>query len=280
MVVKRDFDFSQTVASIRGKMVQNCGLEMPITTLQCFTLCHVYDTWYGTSDSQFIAQCLWPVMVAHSRKKGIGVVGKTDEDDPQEEGAWATWAKDEGMPIFSSFVFYKLMIERRRAVYCILLIDTQLSAFWNQHVSRQLSIFAHHAALPCPKAQWEAVTARDWFRACQAPKPPPDSSVAVKRRQHPGNLPGLHPEFQVSQISDGYATVVLETLAAENAKHHTLRPDMENCLAVEMALMGLMAIAWDCRTRGGMGIRFHEGVKHWRVIVMNGGFNLSFGSMS
>jgi hypothetical protein len=98
-VIKRDFDFSQTVASIRGKMVQNCGLEMPITTLQCFTLCHVYDTWYGTSDSQFIAQCLWPVMVAHSRKKGIGVVGKTDEDDPQEEGAWATWAKDEGAPI-------------------------------------------------------------------------------------------------------------------------------------------------------------------------------------
>jgi len=171
---------------------------------------------------------------------------------------------------FSLFGRQELITERRRAVYCILLIDTQLSAFWNQHVSRQLSIFAHHAALPCPKAQWEAVTARDWFRACQAPKPPPDSNVVVKRRQHPGNLPGLHPEFQVSQISDGYATVVLETLAAENAKHHTLRPDMENCLAVEMALMGLMAIAWDCRTRGGMGIRFHEGVKHWRVIVMNG----------
>lgn len=163
------------------------------------------------------------------------------------------------------------MPERRRAVFNILLIDTQQSAFWNQHVSRQLSIFAHHAALPCRKAEWEASTASDWFRACQVPKPPPDLPPANhKRRQHPGNLPGLHPEFQVSQISDGYATVVLETLAAENAKHHTLRPDMENCLAVQMALMGLMAIAWDCRTRGGMGIRFHEGVKHWRVIVMNG----------
>jgi hypothetical protein len=115
------------------------------------------------------------------------------------------------------------------------------------------------------------MTAHEWCRARDI-KPLVDSSVAphAKRRQQPGNLPGLHPEFQVSQISDGYATVVLETLAAENARHHTLRPDLENYLAVEMALMGLMAIAWDCRTRGGMGIRFHEGVKHWRVIVMNG----------
>jgi len=167
------------------------------------------------------------------------------------------------------------MVERRRAVYCILLIDTQLSAFWNQHVSRQLSIFAHHAALPCPKAQWEAVNASDWFRARDAPKVPASSVTPYqKRKQQPGNLPGLHPEFQVSSISEGYATVVLETLAAENAKHHTLRPDLENCLAVEMALMGLMAIAWDCRTRGGMGIRFHAGVKHWRHIVMNGKHSL------
>jgi hypothetical protein len=89
-------DFGPTVACIRGRMVQTCGLDMPMTTLQCFTLCHIYDTWYGTSDSQFIAQCLWPVMVAHSRKKGIGVVGKTDDDQPLEEGGWAAWARDEG----------------------------------------------------------------------------------------------------------------------------------------------------------------------------------------
>ena len=89
-------DFIKVVARIRGVLVQNCGLEMPITTLQCFTLCHVYDSWYGTSDSQFTAQCLWPVMVAHSRRKGIGVTGKTDGEGPQEEEAWAAWAKEEG----------------------------------------------------------------------------------------------------------------------------------------------------------------------------------------
>lgn len=89
-------DFIKIVARIRGVLVQNCGLDMPISTLQCFALCHVHDTWFGTSDSQFTAQCLWPVMVAHSRKKGIGVTGKNDGDGPQEEEAWAAWAKEEG----------------------------------------------------------------------------------------------------------------------------------------------------------------------------------------
>jgi len=95
-------DFGRTVASVRGRMVQNIGLDMPNSTLQCFTLCHVYDTWYGTSDSLFISQCLWPVMVAHSRKKGIGVLGKTVIDSPQEEEAWAAWANDEGMSLITT----------------------------------------------------------------------------------------------------------------------------------------------------------------------------------
>ena len=83
-------------------------------------------------------------------------------------------------------------------------------------------------------------------------------------------MPGLHPEFQVHHVSEGYSSVVLETLAAENAIVKSYRADLENGLTVEMALMGLMAIAWDCRTRGGMGIRFREGTKHWRIIVING----------
>lgn len=89
-------DYSAIVARIRGVLVQNCGLNMPITTLQCFTLCHIYDTWFGTADSRFVAQCMWPVMVAHSRMKGIGVAGKSEIEGTQEEEAWALWAKDEG----------------------------------------------------------------------------------------------------------------------------------------------------------------------------------------
>jgi hypothetical protein len=165
--------------------------------------------------------------------------------------------------------------ERRRAVYCILLIDTQLSAFWNQHVSRELSIFAHHVALPCPRAQWEALTAGDWFRLRENIIPPPVVKPVNQSRQKPGRMPGLHPEFQVHHVSDGFSSVVLESLAAENAIVKSYRADLDNCLTVEMALMGLMAIAWDCRTRGGMGIKFREGTKHWRVIVINGEFGLS-----
>lgn len=94
-------DFRRVAQRIRGVLVQDCGLDMPIPTIQAFCLCHVYDTWYGTSETLFIAQCMWPVMVAHSRKKGIGVMGKSDMD-AQEEVAWAAWAKDEGELRFSA----------------------------------------------------------------------------------------------------------------------------------------------------------------------------------
>jgi hypothetical protein len=90
-------DFRITVQEIRGQLVQHCGLDMPISTLQAFCLCHVHDTWYGSRESQFVAQCMWPIMSAHSRKKGIGVAGRP-EHDAQEEEAWAAWAKDEGGP--------------------------------------------------------------------------------------------------------------------------------------------------------------------------------------
>jgi hypothetical protein len=45
--------------------------------------------------------------------------------------------------------------------------------------------------------------------------------------------------------------------------------DLDNFLTCEMVLMGLMAIAWDCRTRGGMGLKTATG-EHWRVVVMRG----------
>ncbi|ODN72778.1 hypothetical protein L202_08213 [Cryptococcus amylolentus CBS 6039] len=240
--------FLPLVSKIRGMLVQGCGLDMPVTTLQTFCLCHVHDTWYGTAESQFVAQCMWPVMVAHSRKKGIGVVGKTDTEVHQEE-AWAAWAKEE---------------ERRRAAYCVLLIDTQLSAFWNQHCSRQLSIFAHHLTLPSDRSQWQAPTASEWFRLrIRQPSTPPTPRRAANQ-QRSGYLPGLHPEFQVSTVTDGYSSAILASLALEPL---AFKADLDNCLTVQMILIGLIAIAWDCRTRGGMGIRFKEGTKHWRSIV-------------
>lgn len=153
-------------------------------------------------------------------------------------------------------------------MYCILLMDTQLSAFWNQHVSRQLSIFAHDVALPCPRSQWEALTAADWFRAREAVASSPSNPRSThSSKQKSGYLPGLHPEFQVHHVADGYASAILASLACDSVPFYA---DLDNALTVEMVVMGLMAIAWDCRTRGGMGIKFKEGTKHWRSVVMNG----------
>ncbi|WWD16949.1 hypothetical protein CI109_101381 [Kwoniella shandongensis] len=244
-------DLSKLVQKIRGVLVQECGLDMAISTLQAFCLCHVHDTWYSTAESQFVAQCMWPVMVAHSRKKGIGVLGKPDSDVRGEE-AWSAWAKEE---------------ERRRAAYCVLLIDTQLSAFWNQHCSRQLSIFAHNLILPCPRNQWDALTAHEWLRL-RGPLPQSPSKPKINRS---GYLPGLHPEFQVNTIADGFSSAILAALGAQSL---SFKVDLENSLTVQMVMMGLLAIAWDCRTRGGMGIRFREGTKQWRSIVFNAVINL------
>lgn len=47
------------------------------------------------------------------------------------------------------------------------------------------------------------------------------------------------------------------------------RVGMENAMSVEMIRVGLKAISWDCRRRGGMGIRIREGTKRWRSIVLN-----------
>lgn len=179
-------------------------------------------------------------------------------------------------------------------------MDTQLSAFWNQHVSRQLSIFAHNVALPCSRSQWDAQTATDWFRVREAanattinstinntnntsssspsnPNKPSSNSNSTSTNTTPSNtktqksgyLPGLHPEFQINHVSDGYSSAILSALAAQDCLTPPLKVDLDNYLSMEMVLMGLMAIAWDCRTRGGMGIRFKEGTKHWRAVVHN-----------
>jgi hypothetical protein len=88
-------DYRSTVSRIRGLIVQSLTLEMPNTTLQTFMLCHVHDTWFGDSDTQAIAQCMWPIMVTHSRKKGIGVAGPIHAGDLAEQ-EWTAWARDEG----------------------------------------------------------------------------------------------------------------------------------------------------------------------------------------
>jgi hypothetical protein len=147
-------------------------------------------------------------------------------------------------------------------------MDTQLSAFWNQHVSRQLSVFAHNVALPCSRILWDASTAGEWFKARETIASPTNGKIASQPKTRAAYLPGLHPEFQVNHVSEGYSEAVLNALGMKETPH--CRIDYDNALTVEMLLMGLMAIAWDCRTRGGMGIRFHSDVKHWRQVVMGG----------
>jgi hypothetical protein len=242
-------DYRRLVRRIRARLVEDrFGLELELSTLQAFTLCHVYDVWHGDTETMFIAQCMWPVVVAHSRKQGIGVSGAVPPDG-NGVAAWHAWAKDE---------------ERRRAAYCILFVDTQISSFWSQHPSRQLSIFAHNINLPCSRGQWEAPTPVDWIRAREQE----GAMLQTARRTHrTGFLPGLHPEFQVSVVSEGYSSAVLAALAADGAP--SIPVDLDNSLSVMMVLTGLCAIAWDCRTRGGMGIRFRDGTKHWRSIVLN-----------
>lgn len=101
---------------------------------------------------------------------------------------------------------------------------------------------------------------------CPTPSSGPLSPTAVKSRS--GYLPGLHPEFQVSTITEGYSSAVLSALAAEDRLNFRL--GLDDYLGVEMILIGLMAIAWDYRTKGGMGIKFREGGKGWRPIVLKG----------
>ncbi|BEI85619.1 hypothetical protein CcaverHIS002_0510200 [Cutaneotrichosporon cavernicola] len=81
----------------------------------------------------------------------------------------------------------------------------------------------------------------------------------------------LHPKFQVNVIHEGYSSAVLSALAAESASS---KVDTDNVFAVSLVLTGLLAIAWDCRTRGGLGLRFRDGSKHWRSIVLNAVVNL------
>lgn len=240
------------VRTVRANLIKDhCGLDMELSTLQAYTLCHVYDSWYGDTETLFIAQCMWPVVVAHSRKVGIGVSGGSA---PEGHGtaAWVAWAKDE---------------ERRRAAYAILFIDTQISSFWSQHPSRQLSIFAHNINLPSSTAQWNALNATDWLLARQADASVSNEPRPARRIGRQGFHPGLHPEFQVSVVTDGYSSAVLSALTAEGAP--LIKVDMDNSFAVSLVLTGLVAIAWDCRARGGMGIRFRDGTKHWRSIVLN-----------
>lgn len=89
-------DMRQIVQTIRSQLTSKCGLDMPVSVTQTYALCHIYDTWYGSRDAQFMAQCSWAIMVAHSRKKGLGVMGKAEIDAHDGEEAWTKWAKEEG----------------------------------------------------------------------------------------------------------------------------------------------------------------------------------------
>ena len=97
------------------------------------------------------------------------------------------------------------------------------------------------------------------------------SSNSKRRKNHgkTGFMPGIHPEFQVNSISEGYSSAVVSALACQ--KPDPLVVDADHALGVEVVLIGLMAAAWDCRTKGNMGIRFKETTKHWREMLLNGG---------
>lgn len=124
-----------------------------------------------------------------------------------------------------------------------------------------MSIFAHNIALPCPGNEWDALNPVDWLRVRQPTqhltKKPPSSY-----------LPGLHPDFKVNVVTEGYSSNIFTALCA--VPNFDFAVNEESALGVQMILMGMMAVAWDCRTRGGMGVKFRDGTQHWRSIVLNG----------
>lgn len=92
-------DFAPLVAEIRSQLVRECGSDAPVSIFQAFALCHIFDTWFGTQESMFVAQCVWSMVVSHSRKKGIGVQGGNAGDG--EDELWSNWAKAEGTSAIS-----------------------------------------------------------------------------------------------------------------------------------------------------------------------------------
>jgi hypothetical protein len=93
--------FREIVRKVRGELVADLALAMPISSVQTFCLCHIHDMWMSTTEAQLVAQCTWSVMVVHSRRKGIGTGTKVDVADEDmavsaEDVEWLKWAKDEG----------------------------------------------------------------------------------------------------------------------------------------------------------------------------------------
>ena len=115
--------------------------------------------------------------------------------------------------------------------------------------------------LPCPRSQWEAKSAGDWVRARQA-----NICTSPGSNNHTGYLPGLHPDFQVNTVTEGFSAAILTLLGSEPLP---FKIDGEGYLGAELVLLGLMAAAWDCRTRGGMGLKMREN-KQWRGMMLSG----------
>jgi hypothetical protein len=111
--------------------------------------------------------------------------------------------------------------------------------------------------------EWEATSASDWSRALA-----PATTPSIKRNHRNAYLPGLHPDFRITQIPDGYSSAILSAMVAQADLQFVV--DLENTLSVEMVLLGLMGTAWDHRTKGGMGIKFKDGAKHWRKLTQEG----------
>lgn len=104
----------------------------------------------------------------------------------------------------------------------------------------------------------------EWL-AIRIASPQLDIKPSIRR---PSLMPGIHPEFQVNNIPEGYSSAIMCALACQTPK--PLLVDAEHALGVEMVLIGLIAVAWDCRTKGNMGIRYQDVSKHWRETVSEG----------
>jgi hypothetical protein len=101
----QQYNFGTVVQRIRGQLIAELSLTVPISNLQTFFLAHLYDVWMSTSESLTIAQCTWGTMVILYRRKGIGVGTQgfsstsNADHDFDLDAIWRSWAKEEGPPV-------------------------------------------------------------------------------------------------------------------------------------------------------------------------------------
>ncbi|KAM0753374.1 hypothetical protein T439DRAFT_324009 [Meredithblackwellia eburnea MCA 4105] len=252
--------YASLVGVIRGKFISDFEVSIPTTALQIFVLCHIHDVWFGSAKSLFAAQCFWPALITFSRTTGMAVatfLPDTKENGAPKEESWLAWVKEE---------------ERKRMVLIIFSLDCQLSGFWSQHPGRILSVFARRTGMPCPAAEWEAQNAAEWSRIVgernARTKVSSGPTTTTSAEQTPGHttpkeneerenayLPVMNPEHFVESVKPGLSSCIQAALGVKGVSCLPFPVDDPDYLfSTELILMGLLAVAWDCRTRGGYGM--------------------------